>query len=149
MDKNQIVPRLTVLSMSLQRTSLTFEIFRKRLRMASSIQLTCTTTVNSDPTDPNGPTGKLAAWLASVQLDDIPDQALERGKYLTLDGLGCALVGAQLPWSRKAVELVSALESGGNASLIGLGRGDSAPPAARLHSPLFPGFPLYAFSPSS
>ncbi|MGP1664910.1 MAG: MmgE/PrpD family protein, partial [Rhodanobacter sp.] len=56
------------------------------------------------PTDPAGPTGQLAAWLARVSLDNVPSRVRERAKVLILDGLGCALVGAQLPWSRLAVE---------------------------------------------
>jgi len=122
-------------------------IFRKHSRMASSIQSASITTAHLAPTDPNGPTGKLATWLASVQLDNIPEQAFERGKYLTLDGLGCALVGAQLPWSRKAVELVSALEGGGDASLIGWGKTISAPAAALLNGTFIQGFELDDFHP--
>ena len=33
---------------------------------------------------------------------DVPADVVERAKHLLLDGLGCALVGAQLPWSRIA-----------------------------------------------
>lgn len=62
--------------------------------------------------DPAGPTGKLATWLAATTLDDIPAHVRERAKHLLLDGVGCALVGAQLPVSRIAVEAVTALDSG-------------------------------------
>lgn len=62
------------------------------------------------PKDPAGVTGQLCNWLAELSLASIPDVVQTRAKYLLLDGIGCALVGAQLPWSRKAVEIVRALE---------------------------------------
>ncbi|SAL85519.1 MmgE/PrpD family protein [Caballeronia choica] len=99
------------------------------------------------PTDPNGPTGRLAAWLASVTTGDIPGHVLERAKHLTLDGIGCALVGAQLPWSSKAVELVCAMEDGGRAALIGRGLRTSAPAAALLNGTFIQGFELDDFHP--
>ena len=99
------------------------------------------------PTDPNGPTGRLATWLAGLELGDIPAQALERGKHLTLDGIGCAIVGAQLPWSAKAVELVTGIEGHGGHTLIGWGRTTSAPGAALLNGTFIQGFELDDFHP--
>ena len=58
------------------------------------------------PTDPAGPTGRLSTWLANTTLDDVPAPVRERAKHLILDGVACALVGAQLPWSRKGVQAV-------------------------------------------
>ena len=56
--------------------------------------------VNSvGPTDPAGPTGQLATWLAETSLADVPTEVSNRARYLLLDGIGCLLVGAQLPWS--------------------------------------------------
>jgi hypothetical protein len=52
------------------------------------------------PTDPAGPTGRLSSWLANTTLDDVPAPVRERAKHLILDGVACALVGAQLPVSR-------------------------------------------------
>ena len=57
-------------------------------------------TSGSPATDPAGPTGRLATWLAATTLSDIPEGVRERAKYLLLDGVGCALVGGQLPVSR-------------------------------------------------
>src|SRR5271154_1736832 len=80
---------------------------------------------NNDPghaaTDPNGPTGRLATWVAGVTLDDVPEPVREHAKHLLLDGVACALVGAQLPVSRKGVEAVTALDNAGSAVLIGWG----------------------------
>jgi len=99
----------------------------------------------TDPTDPAGPTGRLATWLANVELADIPEEILARGKHVTLDGIGCALVGAQLPWSRRAVDLVCSLEGEGPATLIGWNRKTSAPAAALLNSTFIQGFELDDF----
>jgi len=59
-------------------------------------------------TDPEGPTGRLATWLAATTLNDVPASVREHAKHLMLDGIGCALVGAQLPVSRIGVEGVAA-----------------------------------------
>src|SRR5271154_3607777 len=94
-------------------------------------------------TDPNGPTGRLSTWLANTALDDIPTSVRKRAKHLLLDGVACALVGAQLPVSRKGVEGVTSLDDAGNAALIGWGgRTTSAPSAAMLNSSFIQGFEL-------
>src|ERR1700750_2380334 len=58
-----------------------------------------TTTQRQDATDPDGPTGRLATWVAGLTLDDIPRDVIDRAAHLLLDGLGCGLIGAQLSWS--------------------------------------------------
>ena len=63
------------------------------------------------PTDPSGPTGRLATWLAGTKIENVPSTVREHAKYLLLDGIACALVGAQLPVSRKGVEAVTALDN--------------------------------------
>jgi aconitate decarboxylase len=99
-------------------------------------------------TDPNGPTGRLATWLADTPLDDIPPAVREHAKHLLLDGVACALVGAQLPVSRKGVEGVTALDDAGSALLIGWGgRTTSAPSAAMLNSSFIQGFELDDYHP--
>src|ERR1700677_4987808 len=70
-------------------------------------------------TDPDGPTGKLATWVADTTLDDVPDEVRDRARHLILDGVACALVGAQLPVSRKGVKAVTALDGAGDVALIG------------------------------
>jgi aconitate decarboxylase len=99
-------------------------------------------------TDPNGPTGRLATWLAATTLDDIPPSVREHAKHLVLDGVACALVGAQLPVSRKGVEGVTALDDVGRALLIGWGgRTTSGPSAAMLNSSFIQGFELDDYHP--
>src|SRR5271169_6598490 len=98
--------------------------------------------------DPGGPTGRLATWLADTTLDDIPDPVRERAKYLLLDGIACALVGAQLPVSRKGVAGLTALDGAGGAPLIGWGDRTTSPPsAAMLNSSFIQGFELDDYHP--
>src|SRR5580698_1982988 len=99
-------------------------------------------------TDPEGPTGRLATWLAATTLNDVPASVREHAKHLMLDGVGCALVGAQLPVSRIGVEGVTALDDAGSGSLIGWGgRTTSAPSAAMLNSSFIQGFELDDYHP--
>jgi aconitate decarboxylase len=99
-------------------------------------------------TDPAGPTGKLATWLAGTTLEDVPPTVREHAKHLVLDGVACALVGAQLPVSRKGVEAITALEDAGTAALIGWGgRTTSATSAAMLNSSFIQGFELDDYHP--
>ena len=99
-------------------------------------------------TDPDGPTGRLATWLAATDLGDVPTSVREHAKHLMLDGVGCALVGAQLPVSRKGVEGVTALDDSGSAALIGWGGRTTSPPsAAMLNSSFIQGFELDDYHP--
>src|SRR6202167_4062650 len=99
-------------------------------------------------TDPNGPTGRLATWLGNTTPDDVPAPVREHAKHLLLDGIACALVGAQLPVSRIGVEGVTTLDDAGSALLIGWGgRTTSAPSAAMLNSSFIQGFELDDYHP--
>ncbi|CCK25021.1 MmgE/PrpD family protein [Streptomyces davaonensis JCM 4913] len=106
-----------------------------------------TPTTDRPPTAPDGPTGRLATWLADTTLDRIPAQVRERAAHLVLDGLGCALIGAQLPWSRTAAEAVLAMEGAGETPVIGWGRTTSAPAAAVLNGTFIQGFELDDYFP--
>ena len=98
-------------------------------------------------TAPLGPTGKLATWVAELSLSDVPAQVVERAKHLLLDGMGCALIGAQLPWSRTATEAVLDIDGRGDTVVIGTGRTASAPAAAVLNGTFIQGFELDDFHP--
>lgn len=98
-------------------------------------------------TDPDGPTGKLATWLANFSLEGVPASVIERAKLLLLDGIGCAIVGAKLPWSVIAVDAVTALEGTGRCNLIGWGKTIPAPAAALLNGTFIQGFELDDFHP--
>jgi 2-methylcitrate dehydratase PrpD len=101
-------------------------------------------------TDPDGPTGRLATWVADLTLDQVPQKVIDRAKHLLLDGLGCALVGAQLPWSRVATDAVLDMEGRdgpGDTVVIGTGQVTSAPAAAVLNGTFIQGFELDDFHP--
>jgi 2-methylcitrate dehydratase PrpD len=101
-------------------------------------------------TDPDGPTGKLATWVANTTLDDVPDEVRDRARHLILDGVACALVGAQLPVSRKGVDGITALDDAGSAELIGWGGLTTSPPsAALLNSSFIQGFELDDYHPTA
>ncbi|MDT5329471.1 MAG: hypothetical protein QOF31_768 [Mycobacterium sp.] len=96
---------------------------------------------------PPGPTGTLASWVAELSLDNAPAVVLERAKHLLLDGLGCALIGAQLPWSRTATDAVLAIDGRGDTVVIGTGQTASPPAAAVLNGTFVQGFELDDFHP--
>jgi 2-methylcitrate dehydratase PrpD len=96
----------------------------------------------NQPTAPDGPTGRLATWLADFSLSDAPSRVRDRAKHLLLDGVGCALVGAKLPWSRTAVDAVLAFEAPGDTPLIGWGVGSGPAVAALLNGTFIQGFEL-------
>lgn len=98
-------------------------------------------------TDPSGPTGQLCNWLAGFSLDQAPASARERAKALTLDGIACAIVGAQLPWSRTAANIVRKFEGSGDRTIVGWGATTSAPAAALLNGTFIQGFELDDFHP--
>src|ERR1700756_4017870 len=98
-------------------------------------------------TDPAGPTGRLATWIADLTLDEVPQNVVERAKHLLLDGLGCALVGAQLPWSRVATNAGLGLEGTGHPVVTGPGLATGAPAAAVLNGTFIQGFELDDFHP--
>jgi 2-methylcitrate dehydratase PrpD len=110
--------------------------------------------INADTTSaplpasaPDGPTGGLATWIHRLAWDEVPGQVLERAAHLLLDGIGCALVGAQLPWSRVATRAVLGIEGPGDAIVIGTGHTTSIPGAALLNSTFIQGFELDDFHP--
>lgn len=71
----------------------------------------------------------------------------QRACCLLLDGIGCALVGAQLPWSRVATSAVLGIEGPGGAPVIGTGRSTTPAGAALINSTFIQGFELDDFHP--
>lgn len=91
-----------------------------------------------------GPTKKLSAWVPSVSIQDVPAHVQTRAKYLLLDGIACLIVGANLPWSQKAVRTILSLEPPGSGacSIFGWGCKVSPLQAALLNSTFIQGFEL-------
>lgn len=99
------------------------------------------------PTDPDGPTGRLALWLSTVRDEDVPVTVRERARHLLLDGIACGLAGAQLPWSRRAVEAMTSVEQPGGHTLIGWDQRVSGQAAAVLNGTFIQGFELDDYHP--
>ncbi len=100
-----------------------------------------------EPTDPQGPTGRLAAWLAATGTEDIPRAVRERAAHLILDGIGCGLVGAKLPWSQRAVAAMTSVEDPGRHTLIGWDERVSGQAATVLNGAFIQGFELDDYHP--
>lgn len=64
-------------------------------------------------------TAQLAAWIAKLDRDDIPEAAWSHAKLCLLDALGCALFGSQQQWGRIAADTAIDLSPGGRASVWG------------------------------
>ena len=103
--------------------------------------------VPEPPTDRKGPTGRLAEWLQNLTLDAVPGDVQARAKHLLLDGIACALVGAKLPWSHTAVEIIQRFEGKGERTIIGWGVTTSGPVACLLNGTFIQGFELDDFHP--
>ncbi|SEH54255.1 2-methylcitrate dehydratase PrpD [Mycolicibacterium rutilum] len=99
------------------------------------------------PSAPDGPTGRLVNWVRTLEWRQVPDPVRVRAAHLVLDGIGCALVGAQLPWSRLATDAVLGIEGHGAAAVIGTGRTTTPAGAALLNSTFIQGFELDDFHP--
>lgn len=102
------------------------------------------TSDSSQPSNPAGVTGKLCNWIDSTDLSSIPSEVVTRAKYLILDGIACALVGAHLPWSETAANAIFKMEPQGSCTVIGWGADRKLSPlaAALLNSTFIQGFEL-------
>lgn len=94
-------------------------------------------------------TEQLSRWLADLRLEHIPARVRERAAHILLDGVGCAIVGARLPWSESATEALRALEGDGPAILIGTGYATTPSAAALLNSSYVQGFELDDYHPAA
>jgi len=98
-------------------------------------------------TRPAAVTEQVCSWLSGLRMDHVPDDVIARTKLLLLDGIVCALVGAQMPWSRSAVDIICKLEGTGNSPLIGWDRQTTPSAATTLNSTFIQGFELDDFHP--
>ena len=87
-------------------------------------------------------TETLCDWSQNLQLSDVPEDVQNRAKLIILDGVGCGLIGAHLPWSERAAQAILGFESPGSCSLFGWPNRLSGPAAALLNSTFIQGFEL-------
>jgi aconitate decarboxylase len=95
-------------------------------------------------------TRRLADFAVNLKLADVPDDVIVRAKSIILDGLGCALFGAQLEWTEILSSVVQRLEPrGGQASIWGRGETASAVSAALVNGTMVQGYELDDANPAS
>ena len=87
-------------------------------------------------TTDNHYTQGIADFVAGLRYDAIPSDVIARIKLLILDSLGCALFGADLPWSRILLDTLSAVDTSTGATVWGTSRKLSAPHAALVNGTL-------------
>ena len=88
-------------------------------------------------------TREMAEFAVNLKLSDVPPDVVARAKGLILDGFGCGLFAAFLPWTKILANLVQRLEPhGGQASVWGRGETTSAINAALLNGTMVQGYEL-------
>lgn len=93
------------------------------------------------PTDHRYTSG-IAAFVAGLRYESIPSEVIARIKLLILDSLGCAIFGAELPWSRILLDTMSAVDTTQGCTIWGTGQKLSAPHAALVNGTLVQSFEL-------
>lgn len=84
----------------------------------------------------------IAEFVSGLRYEAIPAEVIERIKLLVLDSLGCAIFGAELPWSRILQQTLGKLDSSQNCTVWGTGQRLSAPHAALVNGTLVQSFEL-------
>ena len=87
-------------------------------------------------------TAGIAEFVAGLRYEDIPGEVIDRIKLLILDSLGCAIYGAELPWSRILLDTLPAVDSSAACTVWGTPARLSAPHAALVNGTLVQGFEL-------
>ena len=63
----------------------------------------------------------LAAFAATLRLEDVPSAVNERARYLALDALGIALASSQKDFARIALSGIQAIGDRGDCAVVGMG----------------------------
>src|ERR1700722_9575401 len=84
----------------------------------------------------------LARLATGLRLADIPLAVQAHARLCLLDGLGCALYGAQLEWGRIAADVAVEMAPGGRATLWGHPARASVAAAALANGTALHGFEL-------
>ena len=87
-------------------------------------------------------TSGIADFVAGLHYDAIPAEVIARIKLLILDSLGCAIFGAELPWSRILQQTLAKLDTSQGAAVWGTAQRLSAPHAALVNGTLVQSFEL-------
>ena len=105
------------------------------------------TTEGSSDLDHHRPGGNvytrgIADFVAGLRYEAIPAEVIERMKLLMLDSLGCAIFGAELPWSRILQQTLAQVDTSQGCTVWGTGQRLSAPHAALVNGTLVQSFEL-------
>lgn len=90
----------------------------------------------------NPHTRGIAQFVSGLTYEAIPDEVRTRIKLLVLDSLGCALYGANLPWTRIQQDVLGEIDATRAVSVWGTGLKLSAPHAALINGTQVQGFEL-------
>jgi 2-methylcitrate dehydratase PrpD len=93
-------------------------------------------------TGANPYTRGVADFVSGLRYEAIPADVLARIKLLILDSFGCALYGADLPWSTILVDTLTGLDTTGTNAVWGTSQRLSAPHAALANGTLVQSFEL-------
>ena len=84
----------------------------------------------------------IAEFVAGLRYEAIPVEVIERIKLLVLDSLGCAIFGAELPWSRILQRTLAKVDTSRGCTVWGTDQRLSAPHAALVNGTLVQSFEL-------
>lgn len=84
----------------------------------------------------------IAQFVSGLEYDAIPPEVIHRIKLLMLDSLGCALYGADLPWTRILQQQLTAVDATRDCSIWGTNVRLGAPHAALVNGTQVQGFEL-------
>ena len=79
---------------------------------------------------------RLAAWLAALRAEDVPQRAIERAKLLLLDTLGCGFAALDDDCARAVLATLDALGERPQCTVLGQPHGMSAPSAVLANGTL-------------
>src|SRR6476661_7820827 len=84
----------------------------------------------------------IAKFVSGLKYEAIPADVRSRIKLLMLDSLGCALYGANLPWTRILQDTLQQVDSTRSCAVWGTNRKLSAPHSALVNGTQVQGFEL-------
>lgn len=90
----------------------------------------------------NRRTRNIAGFVAGLAYERIPEEVRARIKLLILDSLGCAIYGADLPWTRMLRATLSGVDATRSTPVWGTAEALSAPHAALVNGTQVQGFEL-------